>query len=293
MSTAISGAAPWCPGLTIAGRYRLRVRIGEGGAAEVWRALDTTLEAPVAIKLLHPDLAHGTIAKRFLREAKAAAKLRSLHVVQILDAGLHDDTAYITMELLEGETLADRLDRVEQLPPKLVSRFVGHIAKAAAKAHAAQIVHRDLKPTNVFLVTDDDTDEIAKVFDFGIAKVKASPGAGQVTGTTTAGTLLGTPEYMSPEQARGLAVDYRTDLYAMGILAFESLTGRLPFEASKMQDVLQLAAEGRLLRPSQIVAVAPGFDAWFARATAFRAKDRFDSAKDLATALDDVLLLEG
>ncbi|MBK8936531.1 MAG: serine/threonine protein kinase [Polyangiaceae bacterium] len=279
---------PWQPGMTIAGRYLLRARIGEGGAAEVWRALDTTLDAPVAIKLLHPSLATGAIARRFLLEAKAAAKLRSLHVVQILDHGVHDDTAYITMELLVGETLSDRLDREGRLPPAVVAKFVGHVAKAAAKAHAAGIIHRDLKPSNVFIVQDDDSDEVAKVFDFGIAKVKAAPGNPQATGATTLGTLLGTPEYMSPEQARGFAVDLRTDLYALGIIAFECLTGSLPFESDQMGDVLQLAAEGRLLRPSQVMTVPPGFDAWFARATALRATDRFASAKELASALQDI-----
>lgn len=279
--------------MAIAGRYSLRARIGEGGAAEVWRALDTTLDAPVAIKLLDPRLANAAISKRFLQEAKAAAKLRSLHVVQILDHGVHEDTAYITMELLVGETLADRLDRVGQLPPPAVARFVGHIAKAAAKAHAAGVIHRDLKPSNVFIVQDDDSDEIAKVFDFGIAKVKPAPGNPQATGATTLGTLLGTPEYMSPEQARGFAVDLRTDLYAIGIIAFECLTGKLPFESQDMHDVLQLAASGRLLLPSQVMAVPPGFDAWFAKATALRAVDRFASAKELAAALGEILGLEG
>src|SRR5262245_8920799 len=131
-------------------RYRLVSRLGAGAAAEVWSAQDTTLDAPIAIKLLDPSYAGSTVAKRFLREAKAAAKIRSLHVVQILDHGVHGEIPYITMELLEGETLADRLDRVRRLDADSVCRVAGHIAKAATKAHEAGIIHRDLKPANVF-----------------------------------------------------------------------------------------------------------------------------------------------
>lgn len=277
---------PWHPGLTIAGRYRLRARLGEGGAAEVWRALDTTLDAPVAVKLLDPAFAGSPVAKRFLREARAAAKLRSLHVVQILDHGLHEATPYIAMELLEGETLGSRLDRARRLDGKLLCRVIEQIAKAAGKAHAAGIVHRDLKPANIFLVRDDDGEDMVKVFDFGIAKIKNAPGAA-LTGATTIGTILGTPHYMSPEQAIGATVDFRTDIYAMGIIALECFTGAFPFPSDDLGEVLQLAANGRLLAPSAVAGVPAGFDAWFARATAKDPQARFDSAKELAAELRD------
>ncbi|HTJ81985.1 MAG TPA: serine/threonine-protein kinase, partial [Polyangiaceae bacterium] len=209
----------WQHGEIIAGRYRLEDHLGSGAAAEVWSAFDSNLHATVAVKLLDPGFAGSTVATRFLREARAAAQIRSLHVVQILDHGEHRGTAYIAMELLEGETLADRLDRVIRLPHPKVTRVIGDIAKAATKAHDAGIIHRDLKPANVFLIHgEDDDDEVAKVFDFGIAKVEPLEGGGR-TGATKSGTLLGTPAYMSPEQATGAKVDYRTDLYAIGILA--------------------------------------------------------------------------
>ena len=284
---------PWHAGATIAERYKLRSKIAVGGAGEVWRAVDTRFDAPIAIKLLDPKLVGSEVAKRFLREARAAAQLRSLHVVQILDYGTHADIPYIAMELLEGETLSARLEREPRLPEATVCRIIGHVAKAAAKAHSAGIVHRDLKPDNIFLVTgggdDDDEEEIAKVFDFGIAKVRPANRDG--TGATQIGTILGTPQYMSPEQAIGTAVDLRTDVYALGIIAFELVTGALPFTSDDIGDVLQAAARGHLTRPSTVVSVPPGFDAWFAKATAFKPYDRFPTVKALATALRECLLL--
>jgi serine/threonine-protein kinase len=275
--------------MVIAGRYKLRAVLGRGAAAEVWRALDSTLEAPVAIKILDPSLAKSEIAKRFLREARAAAKLRSVHVVQILDHGLHGEVPYIVMELLSGETLADCLDREKKLRPSLVSSIVGQIAKAMAKAHAAGIVHRDLKPANIFLVRgEDEEEETVKIFDFGIAKITPQPGAAPTTQMTKVGALLGTPQYMSPEQATGINVDFRTDIYALGIIAAECLTGRFPFDTNDPYETLLLSARGQLLRPSKLGQVPVGFDAWFAKATALDPAQRFASAKALADALRDL-----
>ncbi len=279
--------------MMIGGRYRLDNKLGAGAAAEVWCALDTTLHAPVALKLLNPTLSDTAIAKRFLREARAAAQIRSLHVVQILDHGTHEGTPFIAMELLEGETLADRLDRVKSLAPAMVVRIISQIAKAAAKAHTAGIVHRDLKPPNIFLVKDDDTDEeIAKVFDFGIAKVEMplDVGGGPPTGVTRVGTLLGTPHYMSPEQAIGVPVDYRTDIYALGIIAFECVTGTIPLESDDILVVLKDVRAGRLRKPSEVAHVPRAFDAWFAKATKTLPEERFPSAKELADSLRVALL---
>jgi serine/threonine-protein kinase len=281
---------PWHPGLSIVSRYRLRALLGKGAAAEVWRAFDARLEATVAIKLLVPQFAGTEVARRFLQEARASAQLRSLHVVQILDHGLHGMVPYITMELLEGETLSARLGRLGSLTPQALDHVFGHVAKAVAKAHAAGIIHRDLKPSNVFIVHGDDPDEeIAKVFDFGIAKVERPAGSAPATGVTRAGTLLGTPGYMSPEQARGATIDHRTDLYALGVLACEAATGRVPFESDDLGDILRAAVLGELVRPSSLGAVPPGFDAWFARSTALEPAARFSSAKEQAAALHEVL----
>ena len=281
--------------MVIGGRYRLDNKLGAGAAAQVWSALDTTLHALVALKLLDPTFAESGVAKRFLREARAAAQIRSLHVVQILDHGLHEGTPFIAMELLEGETLADRLDRVKTLAPAMVVRIVTQIAKAAAKAHTAGIVHRDLKPPNVFLVKDDDTDEeIAKVFDFGIAKVEVPLDVEGVpqTGVTRVGTLLGTPHYMSPEQAIGVPVDYRTDIYALGIIAFECMTGAIPVEGDDIVSVLRDVRAGRLRKPSEVAHVPRAFDAWFAKATKVLPEERFNSAKELADALRVALVAQ-
>jgi len=273
----------------LADRYRLEERLGSGSAAEVWRAYDTKLRALTAMKLLDPAYRGTDIAHRFLREARAAAQLRSIHVVQILDHGMHlDQDPFIVMELLEGETLAARLDALTQLPPATVCHVLGQVSKAVTKAHGIGIVHRDLKPQNVFLVRDEGEDEIAKVFDFGIAKITSPPAEGSMS-STFAGLLLGTPEYMSPEQARGERVDFRTDLYALGVVAFECVTGQLPFSTHDPGEVLFFAARGELLRPSEVAAVLPSFDAWFARATAREPAARFESARDQIGALRDAL----
>ena len=281
----------WHPGQSIVSRYQLRAHLGSGAAAEVWRAFDSLLEATVAIKLLDPQYASSDVAQRFLREARASAQLRSLHVVQILDHGLHGMIPYITMELLEGETLAARLERQDHLSPETLTHLFGHIAKAVAKAHSANIIHRDLKPSNIFIVRGDEPDEeIGKVFDFGIAKVAQAAGSAPKTSMTRLGTLLGTPYYMSPEQARGDLVTTATDIYAMGIVAFEALTGKLPFTSDNVGDILELASAGDLLRPSSVADVSPDFDAWFAMATAYEPNARFASAKECATALKSCLL---
>jgi eukaryotic-like serine/threonine-protein kinase len=284
----LSHGAHHRPGQIVAQRYRLEAHLGSGSAAEVWRAVDTSVGGDVAIKILHLRFAEGDIARRFLREARMAAKIRSLHTVEVLDHGSSESGApYLVMELLEGETLADRLEREGGVPAPDTCRIVGQIAKAATKAHAIGIIHRDLKPHNVFLVRDGG-EEIAKVFDFGIAKV-TSAASGLSTSITASKLLMGTPEYMSPEQASFGEVDYRSDLYAMGIIAFECLTGRTPFLTEDVIELLDQVARGQLLMPSDVAPAPPAFDAWFARATCHDPAGRFASGKELATALREAL----
>src|SRR6185295_17756329 len=208
-----------------------------------WRAEHATLLAPVAIKLIDPELLDrvvGTdlrdVLSRFQREAQAAAALRSPHVVQILDHGVEGDCAYMAMELLEGETLSQRLKRVGTLPHAQTARIITHIGRAVTKAHEAGIVHRDLKPENVFIVKNDD-EEIAKVLDFGIAKLTRDPlGVGGLA--TQTGHIVGTPCYMSPEQAQGTkTIDWRTDLWAMAVIAFECVCGKRPFQSEAVGDL--------------------------------------------------------
>jgi serine/threonine protein kinase len=267
----------------IAGRFRLNHPIGRGGMGSVWHATHLGLDIPCAVKFIEGEYASVAEAQaRFEREAKAAATLRSPHVVQILDHGVCEGTPYIAMELLEGEDLGKRLLKVGKLSPREVHGIVTQVCRALSKAHGLGIVHRDLKPDNIFLVRDDDR-EIAKVLDFGIAKRDQNSLQGSNTKT---GAMLGTPYYMSPEQAQGTkSVDFRSDLWSLGVIVYQCATGLLPFESEALGDLLMKIIVNPLPVPSQRAEVPPGFDAWWARASARDPARRFQSAKDFADAL--------
>ncbi|MEO7330651.1 MAG: protein kinase [Minicystis sp.] len=278
----------------IADRFRLERPLGQGGMGEVWLSHHISLDIPCAIKFIFAEAAADEdLRARFDREAKIAAQIRSPHVVQILDNGIFQGAPYIAMELLEGEDLAQRLERLGRLDPQSTAAIVAQVARALSKAHAAGLVHRDLKPANIFLVRDDDR-EIVKVLDFGIAKSSSlSLGAGGLSATKT-GSLLGTPVYMSPEQAQGTkAVDHRTDLWALGVVTFECLTGRLPFDSPALGDLFMKIMVEPLPIPSQIAALPPSFDAWWSRAAARYPDQRFQSAKELVDALHQAFGLTG
>ncbi len=269
----------------LAGKYRLIRQLGKGGMGSVWYTEHLTLQSPVAIKLMDPRIAANPEAlTRFLREARAAAALRSPHVVQILDHGVDEGTPYIAMEVLEGETLADRLERVGALSPAETSWIITHVSRALSKAHEAGIIHRDLKPDNIFLVRNDE-EEIAKVLDFGIAKSTPSGLAMSTSGQTNSGMLVGTPCYMSPEQAEGDPLDHRSDVWALGVIAFECLVGGRPFDAVTIGSVFLAICSRPMPIPSRLGNVPPGFDEWFARACARDCEQRFQSAKAAAADL--------
>jgi len=271
-------------GMVVAGRFRLGHMLGRGGMGSVWRAQHLGLEVPCAIKFIEGELAALPEAQaRFQREAKAAAQLRSPHVVQILDHGVWDGVPYIAMELLEGEELGKRLQRVGRLTPQETCSIVGQVCRALSKAHSMGIVHRDLKPENIFLVRDDDR-EIAKVLDFGIAKSRSQDLGG--SSNTKTGAMLGTPYYMSPEQAQGTKqVDLRTDLWALAVICFQALTGRLPFDSEALGDLLVKIIVHPLPIASQYGQVPIGFDAWWAKAAARDPAERFQNAKDFSDSL--------
>jgi serine/threonine protein kinase len=284
-----SGAMDWVlPGAVLAGKYTLERKLGQGGMGAVWRAEHVHLRSPVAIKLIDQQIAqHPEALARFMREAQSAAALRSPHVVQILDYGADRGVPYIAMELLEGESLAERLARVSRLPPAQVAHVVTEVARAISRAHELSIVHRDLKPDNIFLVRNDEI-EVTKVLDFGIAK--ATQGLGTVSGETRTGAILGTPHYMSPEQAEGTkSVDHRTDLWALGVIAFECLVGRRPFESDALGSLLLAICARPLPVPSACGLELAGFDAWFAKACARELGERFQSARELAGELRHVI----
>ncbi|MBI5535924.1 MAG: protein kinase [Deltaproteobacteria bacterium] len=277
-------------GQVVGGRYRLVRPLGEGGMASVWAAEHLTMGNLVALKIISPELLQHPVAiARFNREARAAAKLRTPYVVQIYDHDVDPELGpYIAMEMLEGESLADRLDRERILPPIEISRILTQVGKGLMRAHAAGIVHRDLKPDNIFLSVDEDDGEMAKVLDFGVAKAD-SPLAIKESSKTVAGTLLGTLNYMSPEQAQGRDVNHLSDLWALGVIAFESLTGRRPFDEDAPGALVMEICAHPMPVPSKFYKdLPPGFDAWFAHACNRDPALRFQSAAELTRALAEV-----
>jgi serine/threonine-protein kinase len=276
-------------GRVVAGRYRIQEQLGEGGMGSVWRAEHVTLKSPVAVKFLNAAIAdHPEMLERFMREAQSAAALRGTYVVQIFDYGVEDGMPYIAMELLNGESLQQRLDRLGRLSPAELRRFFPQVARAVSKAHEAGIVHRDLKPDNIFLVKEGD-EEIAKVLDFGIAKVD-NPLDITTGGGTRTGAMLGTPYYMSPEQARGKkAVDHRTDLWALAIIAYDCLVGKRAFDSDALGDLVLLICTSPTPVPSQHASVPKGFDEWFLRGANKDPSQRFQSVREMAEALERAL----
>jgi eukaryotic-like serine/threonine-protein kinase len=283
VGSAILGFA--LEGRTLAGRYRLISQLGRGGMGSVWRAEHIDLGTPAAVKLIDETFAQSPEAlTRFRREAQAAASLRSANVVQILDYGVDGETPFIAMELLEGQSLADRLERLGRLDPAYCASILIQVSKALARAHEAGIVHRDLKPDNIFLVRDGD-DEIAKVLDFGIAKRTSALQTSSDMATRT-GSLMGTPYYMSPEQASGRRqVDQRTDVWAFAVIAYECVTGSRPFDDSNLGGLLLSICTESPAPASQKVPISPAFDAWFARCTVKDPAGRFDTIRDAAAEL--------
>jgi serine/threonine-protein kinase len=225
-------AAPGDPyvGRTIADKYFVNGLIGTGGMGQVYKATHITLDRPVALKMLSKSfLSDASMVQRFHREARAASKLNHPNCISIQDFGQTEDGAlYIAMEYLPGRSLAKLLADEFPLGEARVVRIVGQILAALAEAHAAGIIHRDLKLANVMVEARRDEPDFVKVLDFGIAKLSEPGAGGQLTGT---GIVCGTPGYMSPEQARGEELDARSDLYAVGVILYELLTGRLPFES--------------------------------------------------------------
>ena len=272
-------------GQILASRYRLLDQLGQGGMGTVWRAEHVALGSKVAVKLIEPAIATTPDAlERFYREAKAAAALACPHVVQIYDYGVDDGIPYIAMELLDGESLGDRLERTRTMSPAETLRVLTHACIALAKAHAAGVVHRDIKPDNIFLTQGYDGLLLAKILDFGVAKDIS--GVASISSHTRTGSMIGSPYYMSPEQIQNTkSVDYRTDLWAIGIIAFECLTGQKPFNSDSLGGLLVQICTGILPVPSLIASVPIGFDDWFAKACTNNAAARFQNAQEMVEGL--------
>ena len=281
--------APPVSGL-VAGKYEVLRLIGRGGMGSVWEGRHNSLGTRVAIKFIDVEVADSKEAQaRFVTEARAAATLHSKHAIQIYDHGVTEDgRPYMVMELLTGEPLDKRLDRLGRLSLQETARILGQVSRALQRAHAQGIIHRDLKPENIFLVrAPDEDDEVAKVLDFGIAKIKATPGEQGLSSSTKTGAVLGTPYYMAPEQARGLrTIDTRADLWSLGIIAYKCVTGVLPFEGVSVGDLLVKICTATPPTPSLTVpGLPPAFDSWFQRALGREPEQRFQTASEQADAL--------
>lgn len=236
-------------GSTLAGRYVVEALIGEGGMAQVYRARHKLVDRPCAVKIMNPLLARDPVVReRFRREAKNAQKLAHPNVIEIFDQGdTGDGTAYIVMELLQGSSLAEVIHR-GPVPLARATTILLQVARGIARAHDLEVVHRDLKPENIFVCRREDGTDLVKVLDFGIAR---SGGESRLTG---AGELFGTPQYMAPERIASPDAGPPVDLYALGVVAFEVLGGRLPFEAG---DVAQLFVKHLKEPPPNLRALNP------------------------------------
>ncbi|HYN42072.1 MAG TPA: protein kinase [Thermoanaerobaculia bacterium] len=270
------------------GPYEVTARIGAGGMGEVWRARDTRLGRDVAIKILtRTGSSDADRIRRFEVEMKAVGRLSHPNVLAVFDVGSHDDVPYLVSELLEGETLRDRLDR-GPLPIKAVATTAVEVAQGLAAAHAAGVIHRDLKPENVFLTRDGRV----KLLDFGLAKLVESQGpltfegldeAETAARLTVSGIVVGTVRYMSPEQIRGAQVDHRSDIFAFGALLFEMLTGQMAFRRpSAIESLSATLAEDPLSRLADPSSIPEEIEPILKRCLDKNPDDRFQSAADLS-----------
>ncbi|HTX32993.1 MAG TPA: protein kinase [Solirubrobacteraceae bacterium] len=271
-------------GTILSGRYRLEARIGAGGMSTVYLALDETLERRVAIKLLNREVATDSDElERFRREARAVAQLSHPHIVGVIDAGEDEGRPYIVFEYVDGETLKERIRRLGPLPIPEAVAYAIEIARALGAAHARHIVHRDVKPQNVLI----DEEGSAKVTDFGIARTLDEEGL------TADGRVIGTTDYVSPEQALGHPVTGQSDLYSLGIVLYEMLTGEVPFKgdsqvAVAMKHVREPLPDVQRARGEISAALASVVD----RATAKQPSDRYRDDAELIADLEDALAIE-
>ena len=271
-------------GTLISERYRLEEKIGSGGMSSVYRAFDPTLERWVAIKLMHRDISHDPDQlERFRREARAVAQLNHPHVVTVIDAGEDDGAPYIVFEYVEGETLKHRIRRLGRLPVSEAVAYAIEIGRALEAAHASKLVHRDVKPQNVLI----DPDGRAKVTDFGIARSL------EAQGLTATGRVLGTTDYVSPEQALGHEVGGQSDIYSLGIVLYEMLTGEVPFQADTqvavaMKHVREPLPDVQRRRPE----ISASLAAVVERATAKETQNRYQDVGEIVHDLEEVLAIE-
>lgn len=275
-------------GKVIGGRYEVLSRLGAGGMGKVYKARHLNLDSMIALKVLYQHLVGDpTVVKRFEREARAASRLKHDNIVQITDFGEDEQVGYFfCMEHLDGESLQDRIKRERQLPVPVVCHILCQVCDALQIAHQNGIVHRDLKPENIFLIQKGWQRDVAKVLDFGIAAMSGGESTDANMRLTRAGTLFGTPAYSSPEQGVGLDLDYRTDIYALGVIAYEMITGEVPFQAQTYVLLMDKHRHEAPRPPREVRAdLPPKLEQIILRCLAKNRDDRYQSAAEIIQAL--------
>ncbi len=270
----------------LAGRYELLDKIGDGGMAVVYRAMDKLLNRYVAVKILKPQFTQDEkFIESFRKESHAAARLNHPNIVGVYDVGREGNINYIVMELVKGIPLADLIAKKGKLDYKEASNFARQIAKGLSAAHKQGIIHRDIKPQNI-LVNEDG---IAKITDFGIAKAVSAATMVNNTGNM----IIGSVHYFSPEQARGGYVDQRSDLYSLGIVLYEMLTGQVPFDGDSPVSVALMHINNDITPPSQVVeGIPPTLEKVILKATDKLQTNRYQTAEEFIQELDDIDLLD-
>ncbi len=277
-------------GTRVGGRYLVGDLIGDGGMAQVYRGEHETIGRAVAIKVLARELTlEPVVVVRFLQEARAASKIRHQNVVEVTDFGETDDgRPFMVMEFLEGEDLADTLARDGSVPWDRTKPILLQVLAALSAVHEQGVVHRDIKPENIFLISQMGSDDFVKLFDFGIAKVLQGDGGGPGRSLTIKGQVIGTPPYMSPEQCLGETVDARADLYTVGVIAYEMLTGQTPFVTDDPAKMLRMhvnQAVPPMAEAAPSLGADPRIEAILHRALAKDPGQRFASAHEFAETL--------
>jgi len=274
-------------GQVVAGRYRVISKLGEGGMGIVYLAEHITIEKKVALKVLLHDYARkADLKERFLQEAKAAARIGHENIVDITDFGTTPDgSVFFAMEYLEGQDLAKAI-RSGPVEWSRAKPILLQICRALGAAHAKGIVHRDMKPENIYLIQREGRDDFVKLLDFGIAKMDMQNGEKRLTRT---GMIFGTPEYMSPEQAQGNTPDHRVDIYAVGVIMYEMVTGAVPFKADTFMGILTKHIFENPIPPSQVVLVPAEVEEIVLKAMAKDRAERFQSMTEMATTIAQAL----